>query len=58
MLTHHQKETFETKGLIRLDGFLPQDKVARCSGIYLSLSRKGGHLARGGLAIRTNARPT
>ena len=42
MLTQHQIETFETKGLIRLDGFLEQDKVAAAQKFIFGLAEKEG----------------
>ena len=42
MLTQHQKETFETKGLIRLDGFLSQDSVAAAQNFIFGLAEKEG----------------
>ena len=42
MLTQHQKETFETKGLICLAGFLPQDKVTAAQEFIWHLAEKEG----------------
>ena len=42
MLTTSQKETFDSRGLIRLEGFLPAEKVARAREVILrALGRQG-----------------
>ncbi|MCB0086930.1 MAG: phytanoyl-CoA dioxygenase family protein [Caldilineaceae bacterium] len=42
MLTQPQKDKFEREGLIRLDGFLPQDKVAAAQEFIFRLAEKEG----------------
>ena len=47
MLTQNQKETFKREGLIRLDGFLPQENVTAAQEIIFGLAEKEGVWRKG-----------